>query len=104
MAEDLALQPRERKGRPKYWEQNGKDGEKGRIRVRTHAARLSYRSYGRYWLQFFAFQLKRKRANGSPVYITLPHGPDSETFPDLCTAEPVLDLLDQVLKVCTLRS
>ena len=44
-------------------------------------------------------QLKRKRSNGSAVYITLPHGPESDTFPDLRTAEPVLELLDQVLKV-----
>ncbi|KAK9842728.1 hypothetical protein WJX74_001508 [Apatococcus lobatus] len=67
--------PIDKKSRPKHWEQNGKDGEKGRIR------------------------LKRKRSNGSAVYITLPNGSDSDTFPDLRTAEPVLQLLDQVLKV-----
>ena len=49
--------------------------------------------------EYVYLQLKRKRLNGSPVYITLPHGPHSETFPDLRTAEPVLDLLDKVLKV-----
>ncbi len=33
MTEPENLLASERKGRPKHWEQNGKDGEKGRIRV-----------------------------------------------------------------------
>ena len=88
----------ERKSRPKHWEQNGKDGEKGRIRVsiddwsRNHQGSLRL-------TDALMLQLKRKRSNGSAVYITLPHGPESDTFPDLRTAEPVLELLDQVLKV-----